>query len=192
MAKAKFIVIYGMNNVGKTTQCKNIVNYLIKNKKKAKYFKSPFYNSKSGRKINKLLRSKKQIIPEAEFQKLYAENRFEQQPLLIKTLENNINIVMEDYVKTSLIWGIVKGLSPDYLKKINRGLIKEDIAILLDGNRFISGKEKLHLHEANNILMSKSRTKHLEFAKKYKWKVVDANQSREKVFDNIRKIINQL
>jgi len=184
----KFIVIYGINNIGKTTQCKNIVNYLKKRGLKAKYFKNPNYKLLSGRKINKILRAKKQTISEEEFQELYAKNRFEQQKIIINSLRNDINVIMEDYVGTGLAWGNVKGLSMDFLKKINKGLLKEDIAILLDGKRFSSGKEKIHLHEQSSLI-EKARKKHLELAKEYRWHIVNANQSKEKVFEEIRKII---
>ncbi len=183
---AKFIVLYGMNNIGKTTQCNKIVKYL-----KAHYFKTPDYNSRSGKKINKILRAKKQSVSETELQQLYAINRFEQQPIILKALKNNINVVMEDYVGTSYTWGGIKGLTMNYLKKINKGLLKEDIAILLDGKRFITGKEKLHLHEVDDFLMGKARQKHLELAKQNKWYTVNANQSREKVFEDIKKIFKQ-
>jgi|SRR3989344_128723 len=186
---AKFIVLYGINNIGKTTQCQNILKYLKDKKLKARYFKTPNYSLKSGREINKILRSKKQTISEAEFQKLYTENRFEQQPMILKALKNNINVIMEDYVGTSLAWGNVKGLSMNFLKNINKGLLKEDIGILLDGKRFISGKEKNHLHEKDDRLIQKVRKRHLELAKEYNWHIVNANQSKEKVFNDIKKII---
>ena len=70
---AKFIVLYGINNIGKTTQCQNILKYLKDKKLKARYFNTPNYSLKSGREINKILRSKKQTISEAEFQKLSKE-----------------------------------------------------------------------------------------------------------------------
>ena len=185
---ANFIVIYGINNIGKTTQCKNIVNYLKSKGLKAKYLKSPNYNTKSGKEINKILRSRKQTVSEKEFQELYTKNRFEQQKEVINCLKNNINVVMEDYVGTGLAWGNVKGLSLDFLKKLNKRLLKENIAILLNGKRFASGKEKFHLHEQGNLI-EKVRKKYLELAKEYKWHVVNANQSKEKVFEEIKKIL---
>ena len=187
---AKFIVLYGTNNIGKTTQCKKIVKYLKDKGLKARYFKTPNYKLPSGKKINKILRSKKQTISERELQKLYSINRFEQQLIILKELKNDVNVVMEDYVGTSFTWGGIKGLTIDYLKKINKGLLKEDIAILLDGKRFVSGKEKVHLHEVDDFLMGKARQKHLELAKEYKWHVVNANQSKNKVFEDITSLIN--
>jgi len=48
----KFIVIYGINNIGKTTQAKNLAKHL-----KAKYFKAPNYELPSGIKINKIFKN---------------------------------------------------------------------------------------------------------------------------------------
>lgn len=187
-----FIVIYGINNIGKTTQCKKIIDYLRFKGIKAKHLKSPDYKLKSGKRLNKIIRQKKQILSEVKFQKLYAENRLEQQKEIIRCLRNNINVVMEDYVGTSFAWGNVKGLTMTFLKKINKGLLKEDISILLNGKRFLKGKEKVHIHEKDNKLIEKVRKKHLMLAKQYKWHVINANQSKERVFKDIKKIINQL
>ena len=79
-----------------------------------------------------------------------------------------------------------------YLKKINKGILKEDLAILLDGKRFKKAKEKIHIHETNEQLIKKVRKQHLKLAKEYKWKVINANQPREKVFKDIKKEIDKL
>jgi len=193
MKRGKLIVLYGINNIGKTTQAKKIVSYLKSKKCKTYYFKIPTYTIKpTGPLINKILRSKKQDISEEEFQKLYAQNRKDYQPVVKKKLKQGYMVLAEDYVGTGLAWGSVKGASMSYLKKINKGIIKEDIAILLDGKRFLNAKEKVHIHEQNSGLIEKVRKKHLQLAKEFGWKIVKANQKREKVFRDIKKHIDKL
>lgn len=53
-------------------------------------------------------------------------------------------------------------------------------------------KEKIHIHEQNGGLIQKVRKKHLQLAKEFGWKIVNANQSREKVFETIQKEIDKL
>ncbi|MBI4149171.1 hypothetical protein HY491_01865 [Candidatus Woesearchaeota archaeon] len=179
-----FIVLYGINNIGKTTQCKRLVAYLLNKGRKATYFKSPDYALPSGKKIHAILRSTRQSVSEEEFQQLYAKNRFEQQAKVIAALQKG-DVIMEDYVGTSLAWGSAKGISMDALRKMNQGLLHEDLAILLDGRRFASGKERIHLHEQNDALLHKVRRLHLTLAHKYHWHIINANQPKAKVFRDI-------
>ena len=131
------------------------------------------------------------IISEEEFQKLYAQNRKDYQPTVKKKLKQGYIIIAEDYVGTGLAWGSAKGAGMAYLKKINKGILKEDLAILLDGKRFKAKKDHI-LHETDEALIRKVRKQHLKLAKEYRWKIINANQSREKVFEQIKKEVNKL
>ena len=191
--KGKLIVLYGVNNIGKTTQARKLISYLNSKKYKVHHFKIPVYNIKpTGPIINKILRSKKQEISEEEFQKLYAQNRKDYQPIVKEKLSKGYMVVAEDYVGTGLAWGWAKGAQLNYLKNINKGIIKENLAILLDGKRFIKSKEKIHIHETNSQLVQKARKTHLKLAKEYNWKVLDANETKENIFNNIKKEIDKL
>ncbi|MBW2978443.1 hypothetical protein KY331_06370 [Candidatus Woesearchaeota archaeon] len=192
MKKGKLIVIYGINRIGKTTQTKKLIKYLRKKGYKAEYVKIPHYKLKpTGQIINKILRRKKQTISEEEFQLLYVLNRLQFQPILIKKLKKGINIISEDYVGTGLVWGSIKGADYNWLKEINKPLIKEDTALLLDGKPFPK-TEKKHIHEKNKKLMQKARKKHLQLAKEFKWIKINANQLKDKVFEDIKKEIDKI
>ena len=60
---------------------------------------------------------------------------------------------------------------------MNKFLRKPDLEILIDGERFLAGKEKVHLHESSDRLIAKARASFLKLGKKYDWKKVNANQS---------------
>jgi dTMP kinase len=187
MNKGKLIVIYGSNNLGKTTQAKLLVEKLNQQGLKTEYLKYPIYNCEpTGPQINQILRGgKAQSITEIELQKLYAQNRRDFQPQLEVKLDQSINIVAEDYIGTGLAWGVTKGADLATLEKQNEDLLKEDTVILLDGERFLDGKEQNHLHEQNDEWMAKNRQVHLDLTKKYGWQVVSANQGIEKVAEDI-------
>ena len=192
----KFIVLYGTNNLGKTTQAKLLVEKLNQNGFPAEYLKYPIYDlAPTGRKINQILRGgADQKISELNLQKLYAKNRRDFEPTLKEKLEGGINIVTEDYIGTGLAWGVTKGAPLTQLEKQNQNLLKENLAILLDGERFLDGKEQNHLHESSDELITKNRRIHLDLAKKYGWQIVSANQSVEKVqqdiWQKVRKFIS--
>ena len=191
--KGKFIVFYGINNLGKTTQAKKLVDYLNEKGVKAEYLKYPVYELEpSGSFINNILRgSKKQEISEEELQLWYVLNRFQYQPVLKQKLEEGVTVVAEDYSGTGVAWGVAKGADEEWLVNLNKPLLKEDVALLFDGERFLQAKEENHLHESNDELMKKSREVHLSLAEKFGWIKINANDSIEVVFRNILKALEE-
>lgn len=188
MNQGKLIVIYGVNNIGKTTQAKKIADWLNSKGKKAEYLKYPVYNSPTGERINGILREgKEKNISETQLQTIFYYNRKEFEPVLKEKLRMGTTVIAEDYIGTSLAWGSAKGADDSYLKKLNSDLIKEDLCILMDGKRFLKGKEENHIHEENNELIEKVRNKFLKLAKENKWIKVNANRAIEQVFEDIKK-----
>jgi len=179
----KLIVLYGINNLGKSTQAKITADNIKNSGLKVEYLKYPIYDlAPTGPKIDAILRGGNgQNISELELQDLYAQNRRDFQPRLISLLEQGINVVAEDYIGTGLAWGVTKGAPLPELEKQNHDLVKEDVAILLDGARFLQGKEDNHLHEQSDGWMNRCRQVHLDLAKKYGWIVVNANNSIDRV-----------
>jgi len=193
MREGLFIVIYGINNLGKTTQVGLLLDDLIKSGLKAEYVKYPIYDlNPTGPKINAVLRSgRKQEISEKELQELYTQNRRDFQPQLCQKIGNGVNIIAEDYIGTGLAWGWTKGTELEKLIESNRGLVKPDIEILLDGERFIGSREADHIHESDDMLMEKCRKNHLELAARFGWAVVNANQEPAAVHQDILAIIER-
>lgn len=197
----KLIALYGINNVGKTTQAKLLANRISSaawniptpaSVKYARYDISP-----SGPLINNYLRligGKKNPygFSPREFQILQAFNRTQAESSLFAILDSGISVVAEDYTGTGIAWGIGAGVSKDFLVEINRHLVKEDLAILLDGERFLSGKEENHSHEEDDKLVQRVRQIHLDLAKEFGWHVVAANQSQERVHADIWHIVRSV
>ena len=100
-------------------------------------------------------------------------------------VEIKLSIVAEDYTGTGLAWGSAKGADLDWLQSVNKFLCKPDLEILIDGERFLQGKEKVHLHESSDRLIGKARKSFQKLGKKNKWKVVNANQPIDRVADEI-------
>jgi len=181
--KGKFIVLYGINNLGKTTQAEKLVERLRKEGRKAEYLKYPIYEIKpSGEILNNYLRGENEhnLTPK-EAQIIYALNRSQYEKILLGKLENGINIIAEDYVGTGIAWGIGAGVNEQFLKKVNSHLLKEDLGFLFDGKRFIESIEESHKHETNENLMSKVRDIHLKLAEEFDWIKINANLSIEEI-----------
>ena len=188
----KFIVLYGINNIGKTTQARMLVEHMLRRGMRADYIKYPVYDlNPSGHFLDRVLRSLKQEISEEELQMWFATNRMQFQPTLKKKLSFDIHVVAEDYIGTSIAWGSMKGADEQWLKSINSKLLKENAGILMDGQRFVVGREGVHIHETNEKLIERVRRKHLDLAIEYGWHIVNANQAREKVFNDILTILRE-
>lgn len=185
--KGKFIVIYGINNLGKTTQAKLLIEKLNAQNIKAEYIKYPIYNLEpAGKLINSYLRGgNPDNFSPRELQLLHYIDRITFEPILREKLNKGINIIAEDYFGTALAWGMSARVDEKFLSYLYKFLYEEDLAILLDGERFIKAAEKNHKHEKDNRLTKKSRKIHLYLAKKYHWKIINANQNITKVQNDI-------
>jgi len=193
--RGKFIVLYGINNLGKTTQAKRLVQKLVQSGRKAKYLKYAVYGLEpSGKRLNDYLRAgNPEKLTAKQAQEIYAENRAQYEPTLKNDLESGMDIVAEDYWGTGVAWGAGAGVNKDFLLKLNERFNFEDIAILLTGTRFESRVEKDHLHERDIEFTNIAEKVHQELAREFGWKIVNANQDKEKVtediWEHVKKII---
>lgn len=179
--KGKFITLYGINNIGKTTHAKRLVNRLNELGKKAVYIKYPIYDQKpTGPYLNQILRTKnKQKISEEELQTWFVLNRYQFEPKLKKMLEKGTIVVAEDYTGTGIAWGTAKGANQRELENMNKFLVHEDFAVFMDGQRKLSSKEEKHIHESNDALVHKCQAVFRNLAKKYGWHTVKVAEDKE-------------
>lgn len=102
MRRGKFIVFYGINLLGKSTQAKILVGNIRSLGKRVEYLKYPIYGLEpDGKLVNAYLRlGNPYKLSAMEFQTLTAFNRQHFEPELLKKLETNTSIVAEDYTGT--------------------------------------------------------------------------------------------
>lgn len=191
----KFIVIYGINNIGKTTQAKLLVRRLRQEGFKAKYLKYAVYDLKpTGPILNDYLRGKNIFkLSPREFQLIQVINRYQYQPILEKQLKSGIHIVAEDYIGTGIAWGVGAGIRKDFLEILNQGLRREDLAFYLEGQRFLEARETGHRHEVSEKLTRKVQKVFKALAKENHWVIINGNQSIEEIhqiiWQNCQKVL---
>ena len=144
--------------------------------------------------MNKYLRGEiKDSISEEELQMWFTLNRYQFEPTLKKLLSEGYIVVAEDYIGTGIAWGVAKGANLEWLEDLNKFLIREDLAILLEGERFKEAVEEGHVHETNEDFMRKSREVHLMLGEKYGWKKVlvtgGIDETAEKVWDQVKFLV---
>lgn len=183
MKKGKFIVLYGINNLGKTTQARMLVEKLIKQGYKAEYIKYPIYELEpSGKLLNNYLREDNQYnLSPREAQIIYTFNRIQFEKTLINKLTTGIHVIAEDYVGTGIAWGLGSGVNKNFLKYLNSNLLQEDLAFLFDGERFKEATENNHKHETDDNLTIKVRQAHLKLGEELGWIKINANLSIDEI-----------
>jgi len=189
--KGKFIVIYGVNNLGKSVQLDLLSKFLASQKIPFKRVKYPVYDLvPTGLILNEIIRGGLNK-PENYVQRLYAQNRRDYEPTIKADLAKGKWIIAEDYSGTGIAWGMVRGLTLEECERMNDGFLKEDVAILLYGERFLGGKEAHHRNESDDALWNEAQHKHLLLADRYGWSKVLANQSQEGVHKDIIGVLQE-
>ena len=193
--KGKFVAIYGVNNLGKTTQTSRLASRIrtecgvdVCQLKYALYDLQP-----TGHILNGYLREGNPFrMTPTEFQLVQTMNRLQYDAHLRGILAKGVWVVAEDYRGTGIAWGIGAGASKELLVKLNSTLCPEDLSVLIDGDRFTSGREDNHAHESRNDLWNRVRGIHLDLAKEWGWSVVqNAGRSPEEIHEEIwQKVAN--
>ncbi len=187
----KFITIYGVNNIGKTTHARLLVKRLKKEGFDAVYIKYPIYDLEpTGKRLNTILRGKKnQTISEKDLQTLFKRNRADFEPQLKQMLQSGKIVVAEDYTGTGIAWGMAKGLTQSFMEKLNADLLKENFAILLTGQPDSRAKEENHLHEQNTKLMKSVNNIFVQLGRKYAWHTIKLAPKIEDTAEKIWKVV---
>jgi thymidylate kinase len=190
--KGKLIAIYGINNIGKSTQKKLLEERCAKEEIKLVSTKVPYYELPgSGEIINDYLRlGNSYNLSSQDFQLIQIMNRFHKEPEIKKFLEEGINVLVEDYNDTGVAWGVAGGVDKKLLEELSKALLKEDVAIFLEGERFLQAVEEGHRHEQNKEMLDKVQKEFEILARGRRWNRVNANQTREEVHEDIWKIVN--
>ena len=188
MKKGKLITLYGINNIGKSTQAKILIDNLKKNGYDALYIKYPIYNLEpTGPFINKSLRGtdEDKKIDQAQLQMWFALNRYQYEVVLKEMLLEGKIVIAEDYTCTGLAWGSANGVSLDWLMEINKYLMKEDLAIYMKGKRNLQARENNHAYESNDDLSEACMFIYDNLAVKFDWTKINVKSSIGETADEI-------
>jgi dTMP kinase len=142
--------------------------------------------------IKAFLEGKRDYPPEVKHL-LFSANRWEKKKEIESMLENGTIIVMNRYWESNLVYGVANGIDVNWLLRLDKGLPKEDLVLMLLVNPSISAKraEIQDAFESDPQLAAKAYKNYLKFAKQFKWKIIDGSKSKELVHQEIMKIIGK-
>ncbi|MDQ4017373.1 MAG: dTMP kinase [Thermoproteota archaeon] len=190
--RGKIIVIEGTDKAGKTSQSRMLAETLKVSGKVCVILDFPDYTTPIGMEIKAFLEGKRDYLPEVKHL-LFSANRWEKKKEIESMLENGTIIVMNRYWQSNLVYGVANGMDINWLLRLDKGLPKEDIVLVMLVNPNISAKraEMQDTFESDPQLAAKAYKNYLKFAKQYRWKVIDGSKSKEQVHQEITKIIRK-
>ena len=169
-----------------------LVKALRRLKIKTAVFSFPDYSTVIGREIKNYLYGKRKFPPEI-IHYLYAANRWEKLEEIKKASSKNSVLVMNRYYHSNLVYGIANGLKEKWLQKLEDGLPKADLVIVLDASQnesFSRKKSSRDRFEKSKKFSKKISQIYRRLAKKHRWKIVSSNAKQE-THAEIMKIISK-
>lgn len=188
-AKGKVIVLEGTDKAGKTTQSRLLAEAIKALGRICVVVDFPDYTTPIGTEIRAFLDGKRDYPSEAKHL-LFSANRWEKKKEIESMVENGTIVVMNRYWQSNLVYGVSNGMDANWLLKLDKGLPKEDLVIVILVRPDISTKraESLDAFESDKQLAAKAYKNYLKFAKQFGWKVIDGSKSREQVHQEVLKI----
>jgi len=140
------IAIEGLDQAGKKTQTEMLVRALRSSKIKTAVFSFPDYSTIIGKEIKNYLYGKRKFPPEI-IHYLYAANRHEKLDEIKKASSKNSVLVMNRYYHSNLVYGIANGLKEKWLQKLEEGIPKADLVVILDASQNDSFSRKKSMRD---------------------------------------------
>jgi dTMP kinase len=190
--KGKIIVLEGTDKAGKTTQSRLLAEAIRVSGKVCVVIDFPDYTTPIGLEIRAFLDGRRDYPAETKHL-LFSANRWEKKKEIESMLENGTLVVMNRYWQSNLIYGAANDMDTSWLLKLDKGLPKEDLVIVMLVNPDVTTRraETLDAFESDQKLAVKAYKYYLNFAKQFKWKAIDGSKSKEQVHQEIMKVIRK-
>ena len=188
-----FIVIEGIDAVGKRTQTSILRAWLGSKGLTTWTLSFPAYGTTIGREIKKFLAGTVDYPQEVRAM-LYAANRWEKKAELEAVLSKTDAIIVNRYTGSNLAYGMSNGLHLEWLLHLEEGLPEPDLVLVLDASpaKLIPRRgERKDSYERNIGLQEKARDAYLKLADRFGWTVIDADKGIEETSGSIASVVSK-
>lgn len=192
MRKGKIIALEGPDKAGKMTQSKLLVDSLRKSGIISVVMDFPDYSTPIGMEISAFLEDKRDYSNEVKHM-LMSANRWERKREIVSLVKTGTIVVINRYYQSNLVYGISNGLNIDWLLNLDKGLPKEDIAIVINisPSTVKLRTEKLDLFERSEKLLLAVNKNYSKLAKRFSWKIISGDNSKEQVHQDILNLLKR-
>uniref|UniRef100_A0A7S3D9T9 Thymidylate kinase n=1 Tax=Palpitomonas bilix TaxID=652834 RepID=A0A7S3D9T9_9EUKA len=188
--RGALIVLEGVDRSGKSTQAKGLVQYIKERLGlEAELLRYPDRTTATGKVINEYLSSTANLDDNA-IHLLFAANRWEAKPEVAEKLQRGINLVVDRYSFSGVAYSAAKGLSLEWCKHCEDGLIRPDVVIQLEIEAEVAAKRgEFGKERYEKLAFQKSVADTFKaFQSLPYWKVVDATLPMEKVEEGVQSL----
>ncbi len=200
--KGLFITFEGADGCGKTTQIELLEKYL-KSKKFETIVTLEPGGSDIGKKLRQILLHYDGYVSDICEMFLYLADRAQHiETVVLENIKKNKIVLCDRHIDSTVAYqGYARGQNIEQINLLNNIATKgykPDLTFVFDVDSEIAqkrvGKEKDRLEQESLEFHKKVRNGYLELAKKYpkRIKVINANLSIEEVFEQVKKIIDEI
>jgi dTMP kinase len=186
------IVFEGIDQSGKKSQARLLVGRLERSGLKTESLSFPVYSTPIGREIKAFLKNKRNYPAQVQHM-LLAANRWEMKDQIESWLHKGLAVILNRYSYSNYAYGISKGLNPNWLKSLDRGLPEPDIVFLLDVSPDASWARKTRgrdLHEKDLQLLTKVRENYIRLASQHDWIIINGEMTVENVHQKVSELVS--
>lgn len=190
--KGKVIVLEGPDKAGKTTQSRLLAEAIKVSGKVCVVIDFPDYTTPIGLEIRAFLDGRRDYPAETKHL-LFSANRWEKKKEIESMVESGTIVVMNRYWQSNLVYGAANGMDASWLLRLDKGLPKEDLVVVILVNPGVTNRraETLDAFESDQKLAASAYKNYLKFAKQFRWKVIDGSKSKEQVHHEIMKVVRK-
>lgn len=190
--KGKVIVLEGTDKAGKTTQSRLLAEAIKVSGKVCVVIDFPDYTTPIGLEIRAFLDGRRDYPAETKHL-LFSANRWEKKKEIESMVENGTVVIMNRYWQSNLVYGAANGMDADWLLRLDKGLPKEDLVVVILVNPGVTNRraETLDAFESDQKLAVRAYKNYLKFSKQFRWKIIDGSISKEQVHQEIMKIVRK-
>jgi dTMP kinase len=193
LRKGKIIVLEGIDKAGKSTQSKLLMDYLKLSGKICTLITFPDYTTSIGAEIKAFLEGKRDYPIELKHILLSA-NRWEKKKEIESMVDSGTIVIINRYYQSNLVYGTSNGLNLRWLLSLEKGLPTADLVIVLDVTPRITLKRSLEPDEFEkdvSLLQNVYKNYH-KLAKPFRWKILNAEKSRDQIHDEVKKTVERI
>nr|XP_033813547.1 thymidylate kinase [Geotrypetes seraphini] len=190
--RGALIVLEGVDRVGKTTQCKKLVEALCQCGHVAELLRFPERATEVGQLVDSYL-AKRINLEDHTVHLLFSANRWEHVPLIKEKLNNGVTLVVDRYAFSGVAFTSAKeNFSLEWCKQPDVGLPKPDLILFLQLSPMEASKRGDFGNERYENYSFQERVLHRFFQlmedETLNWKVVDASKNIEDLHREIQSL----
>jgi dTMP kinase len=186
------IAFEGLDQSGKQTQAESLRDHLTATGRICRLLSFPDYSTAIGTEISKGLHGERDHAPDV-MQLLYVANRYEKRTVIEQWIAEDVVVLCDRYMASSIAYGEAQGLDPAWLTDIQRFLPRASLTILLDitpetaAGRKAAGRDR---YERDLSLLARVRSSYHRQATAAGWIQLQGDRGKSDVAADVTRAVS--